>query len=100
MAIDGIYNIAIKTPLGDQQAKLTLKTDGDTLTGTSESAMTGVTEITDGKVNGNALEWTENSKTPMGPIELKLKATVDGDKITGEATSPFGPMPFEGNHES
>lgn len=100
MTVDGIYNITIKTPLGDQQAKVTLKTDGDILTGTSESALTGVTELTDGKVNGNTLEWTENSKTPMGPIELNVKANVDGDKISGEAVSPFGPMPFEGGRES
>ena len=100
MAIDGIYNITIKTPLGDQQAKVTLKTGGDTLTGTSESAMTGVNELTDGKVNGNTLEWTENANSPLGPVELKVKATVDGDKISGEAVSPFGPMPFEGSRES
>ena len=100
MAIDGIYNITIKTPMGDQQAKLTLKTDGDTLTGTSESAMTGVNELTEGKVNGNALAWTENATTPMGPIELNMKATVDGGKISGEAVSPLGPMPFEGSRES
>ena len=99
MAIDGTYNITIKTPLGDQNVKLTLKTDGDTLTGTTESALTGVNEWTDGRVNGNEITWTENAKTPMGPVTLNMKATVEGDKITGQADSPFGPAPFEGSRE-
>jgi hypothetical protein len=100
MAIDGIYNITLKTPMGDQNAKLTLKTDGETLTGTSESAMTGVTELTDGMVKGNELTWTENAKTPMGPLTFNMTATVNGDKISGQANSPFGTSPFEGSRES
>lgn len=99
MAIDGIYNITIHTPMGDQKAKLNLKTDGDTLTGTSESEMTGVSEILEGKVNGNELTWKENVNTPMGPLELSLKVTIDGDTITGESNTPFGAAPLEGSRE-
>jgi len=99
MAIDGTYNITINTPMGDQEAKLTFKTDGNILTGTSESAMAGISEIEDGKVNGNELTWTENVKTPMGPLTLNMTVTVDGDRISGEANTPFGPAPFEGSRE-
>ena len=99
MAIDGTYTITIHTPIGDQEAKLVLKTDGDTLTGTSESAMTGVSEIEDGRVNGNELTWTENVKTPMGPLTLNVTVTVDGDKISGQVNTPFGPSPLEGSRE-
>jgi hypothetical protein len=100
MAIDGVYNITIKTPMGDQQAKLTLKTDGDTLTGTSESAMTGVTELSEGIVSGNAIEWSEKTSSPMGVMEFNMKATVDGDKISGQAVSALGLALFDGNRES
>ena len=99
MAIDGTYNITIHTPMGDQEAKLTLKTDGSTLTGNSESAMAGISEIEDGKVNGNELTWTENVKTPMGPFTLNVTVTVEGDKISGEVNTPFGPSPLEGSRE-
>ena len=99
MAIDGTYNITIHTAMGDQEAKLTLKTDGSTLTGTSESAMAGISEIEDGKVNGNELTWTENVKTPMGPMTLNVTVTVDGDKMSGEVNTPFGPSPLEGSRE-
>jgi hypothetical protein len=99
MAIDGTYHITLHTPMGDQEAKLTLKTDGDAVTGTSESAMTGVSEIEDGKINGNELTWTENVKTPMGSLTLNMTVTVNGDKISGQANSPFGPLPLEGSRE-
>ena len=85
--------------MGDQKATLKLKTDGDTLTGTSESSLTGVTEITEGKVNGSQITWTENSKTPMGPLTLNMTANVDGDRISGQANSPFGPASFKGTRE-
>ena len=38
MAIDGTYKIEIDTPMGKQEATLTLKTAGDKLSGTAESA--------------------------------------------------------------
>ena len=99
MAIDGIYNITFHTPMGDQKVKLNLKTDGDTLTGTSESDMTGLSKITEGKVNGNELTWTENVNTPMGPLTMNLKVTVDGDSITGGTNTPFGAAHLEGSRE-
>lgn len=99
MAIDGTYNTSLKTPMGDQQVKLILKVEGNTLTGTLESQLTGLNELTDGSVEGNELSWTVNAKTPMGPLKLKVMATVDGDKISGKAGSPFGDMPFDGTRE-
>ncbi|MBN1850834.1 MAG: hypothetical protein JW932_19860 [Deltaproteobacteria bacterium] len=99
MAIDGTYNTLLKTPMGDQQVKLILKTEGNVLTGILESQLTGVNELTDGSVDGNELAWTVNAKTPMGPLKLKVTAAVDSDKITGKADSPFGAMPFEGARE-
>jgi hypothetical protein len=54
--------------------------------------MRGVSEIEDGKVNGNELTWTENVKTPMGSLTLNVTVTVDGDKISGQANTPFAPF--------
>jgi len=94
MAIDGTYNITIHTPIGDQKVKLTLKTLGNTLSGTSESSM-GVTTFT-GTVNGNEVKWTDNATTPMGSLKIDMKGRVEGDKISGQAVSAFGPAPFDG----
>ena len=95
MGADGIWNVTMKTPMGDQEGTLTLATDGDTLTG-SMSGPQGSMEVEDGTVDGNSLSWTVNMTSPM-PIKVESTATVDGDSITGEAKlGPFGPASFSG----
>jgi hypothetical protein len=95
MAVDGVYNITVNTPMGSQVSKLTLITSGNTLTGTNESQMMGTSKLT-GTVNGNEVQWEENASTPMGDIKISFKGKVEGDKISGEATTPFGSIPLEG----
>jgi len=95
MAADGTYNITMTTPIGPQQAKLTLKSDGSSLSGTLESAM-GPEEFSGGVVDGNRCEWNAIVRTPIGPLKLKVSATVDGDTISGQAVTPFGTAAFKG----
>jgi hypothetical protein len=95
MAADGTYNITLTTPMGPQQARLTLKSDGGSLSGVYESAM-GLEEFSGGVVDGNRCEWSTTARTPMGPLKLKVSAAVDGDKISGTAVTSFGTATFEG----
>lgn len=95
MAVDGSYTITVHTQIGDQMRKMTFKTEGSVLKGTSEDPIAGVVAIT-GTVNGNVVEWTQNVDTPKGLLKVDFKGTVDGDKISGQAVSEFGPSPFDG----
>lgn len=95
MAVDGSFNITVYTPMGPQRSKVTFKTAGNALSGTSENPMAGVTAFA-GTVNGNEVQWAENVNTPMGPLKIDFKGTVDGDKISGQAVTMFGPSPFDG----
>ncbi len=95
MAIDGTYNIVANTPIGPQETRLEIKTEGSKLTGTG-TGMGSTNQIENGKVEGNIAEFTINAATPFGPIKLDFKLTFDGDKVTGEAMSPFGPQPITG----
>ncbi len=52
MAIDGTYEVEVKTPIGRQQVKLNLKTDGAVLSGSTESTF-GLYTFNDGTVNGD-----------------------------------------------
>ena len=56
-AIDGSWDTVVKSPLGDQKAVLTVKTDGATWTGSQVGAQ-GSAEITDGIVDGETIKWT------------------------------------------
>ncbi|MFN3518846.1 hypothetical protein ACQKJZ_02310 [Sphingomonas sp. NPDC019816] len=94
MAIDGTYDVMVKSPLGEQKSKLIVKTAGDTFTGTNSGA-NGTFDI-NGAVNGNTLTWQQAITTPM-PMTLDMAATIDGDALTGSAKAgAFGSFPMTG----
>ncbi|APG62093.1 peptidase M16 [Sphingorhabdus lutea] len=94
-AVDGEYNVTIKSPMGDQSGVLTVNSDGATWTGSMAGSL-GTMDITDGKVDGNILTWTMNMTVPM-PMTLEGTATVDGDALTGEVKAgAFGSMGLSG----
>lgn len=95
MSIDGTYNITLNTPMGKQDGKLTLKADGDTLTGNMEQMGNSV-DLANGKVDGDKLTWDASITTPM-PMTLKFEAALDGDNIAGDVElGAFGKASFEG----
>ena len=95
MAVDGKWNITINSPMGAQQAELSLKADGSTLTGT-QAGRQGSMDIADGKVDGNNVSWSISITSPM-PMTLEHSGTVDGDKISGNVKAgAFGSFPFSG----
>ena len=96
MAVDGTYNMEIDTPMGKQTSKLTLKTDGNALSGTMESAF-GTMEFSGGAVSGDEVAWVMEVSGPMGSMKLEHKGTVTGDDISGEVkVGDFGTSPFKG----
>jgi hypothetical protein len=78
---DGVWDCTMKTPVGDQKTVLTIKTDGNTFTGTSAGTQ-GTAEIHDGKIDGDAISWTMEVKSPF-PMKLEGKLTLAGDTLTG-----------------
>ena len=95
MAVDGIYNLEIDTPMGKQEAKLTIKTAGNKLTGTMENSM-GKNDIA-GTVKGNDVSWGMELNSPMGDLKLEFTGKVTGVEITGEVKiGSFGTSRFTG----
>jgi hypothetical protein len=95
MAIDGTYKIEIDTPMGKQEATLTLKASGDKLSGTAESMM-GKNDFT-GTVNGNDVAWNMDINSPMGQMKLEYSGKITGNDIAGEVKAGnFGSSPFKG----
>ncbi len=94
MSADGNWNMTMNTPMGPQTATLTLKSDGDALTG-SMTGPQGAVDLEDGKIDGDNLTWKITAAQMNMTIEFT--ATVDGDKITGEAElGSFGKATLEG----
>ena len=96
MAVDGTYNIEVTTQRGVRPSKLTLKTDGDSLSGTY-GGQQGEQPFSGGTVSGNDLSWSVKMSGPMGEMQLNFKGTVSGDEISGEVQmGNFGSGAFKG----
>jgi len=96
MAVDGTYNIEVTTPRGARPSTLTLKTDGDSLSGTY-GGQQGEQAFSGGTVSGNDVAWSVQMSGPMGEIKLDFKGTVSGDEISGEVQlGSFGSGTFKG----
>ena len=96
MSADGAWNVTINSPMGAQQATLTLATDGDSLSGTMAGAQ-GTQEFSGGTVDGDNLTWEVDMTQPM-PMKLEISATVAGDEISGTVKlGAFGEASFSGN---
>ena len=95
MAVDGTWNITVNSPMGAQKSTVTIKTSGNTLTGSAQSPQ-GSQELANGKVDGNNVSWQVSITTPM-PMTLEFNGAVDGDKISGNVKAgAFGSFPFSG----
>jgi hypothetical protein len=96
MSVAGTYEVVAKTPMGAQKSILTVNVDGDSFTGSNVGAM-GELAITDGKVEGQTLTWSNQITSPM-PMKIDCTATVDGDTISGTVTAGmFGSFPLTGS---
>ena len=95
MSADGSWNCTINSPMGAQQATMTLVTDGSSLSGKMEGAQ-GTQEFDDGTSDGNNLTWKIEMTSPM-PMTLEVSAAVDGDTIGGNVKlGAFGDATFTG----
>ncbi|GAB4525181.1 MAG: hypothetical protein Kow00133_13670 [Amphiplicatus sp.] len=95
MAVNGKWNLVIKTPMGDQQGVLSLNQDGDSLTGEMSGAM-GSVPIENGRVEGESLKWSAKVTSPM-PITLEFDGKLDGENIAGSVKlGAFGSSTFSG----
>ncbi len=96
MGADGTWNLALKTPMGDQSVTLVIESEGSSLTGKLVTPQ-GEMAIGDGTADGDSLSWTAEMTEPMA-MKLEFTAQVDGDAISGDAKlGSFGNATFSGN---
>jgi hypothetical protein len=96
MAADGNWNLVIETPMGQRQATLSVKTEGNVLKG-SQSAEGQSIDIFDGAAKGNDVSWKVAITDPMD-MTLEFTGAVDGDQMSGSVKlGPFGDAQFSGS---
>lgn len=96
--VSGTWDAIINSPMGEQKVTLTLKQDGDAVTGTASGAQ-GSSDVQDGKVDGDTFTWKQDITVPM-PMTLEGTTTVAGDEMTGAIKAgAFGDMPFKASKQ-
>lgn len=99
-SIDGVW-VSQRT-MGERTITqtFTLKTDGNTLTGTISVAFGDmeprVSEIKEGKIDGNKFTFKTVMQTPNGEMTSTYEGTVEGDVLKGTSMREGGQArPFE-----
>ena len=95
MAVDGDWKLVLETPMGPQEARLTVvSTSAETFDGVLNGASGQQTFV--GSIEGNTLIWQTDITNPM-PLTLDFNVTVEGDSLTGSAKlGMFGDAPVTG----
>ena len=93
-SVAGTWDLNIDA--GGQQiaATMTLKQDGDKLTGTMNSPFFGAAEMGDLKVEGDKFSFTANLSVQGQSVAIIGSGTVSGDSMQGSISSPMGPASF------
>ncbi len=97
--IEGDWQLAMQSPMGRTEPKVTLRIEGSDLSGTFTGQL-GTTDFSGGTVDGNELTWTVEFKAMGRSISMNCKASIDGDKLTGQIAGPRGTMPITGKRIS
>jgi hypothetical protein len=95
MSVEGIYKILVKTPLGPQDAQITLHAEGSSLSGSIETVK-GCSNFSGGTINGNEFHFAARIGTPIGRVHAEVEGRVEGMRLTAIATLPLGKAEIEG----
>jgi hypothetical protein len=90
MNATGIWNLTIKTPMGEQKMRVQLIEDGETLTGTVQDGSQPAAAIKMGSIKGNQLGWKFDVKKPF-PTTVTVALQLDGNAMTGSAKAGIFP---------
>ena len=93
--IDGDWKITIHSPMGAQNVTLSLKADGDKLSGSMSGPM-GSQTFDNGTVTGDSFSFSTNISQPM-PMQIEVNGNVEGDAVKGDVKAGgFGRFPMSG----
>ena len=74
--VTGKWTAKFATQVGDQEYTYELVQKGTTLTGTATGSLTGKTQISEGKVDGDKISFIENAMYMDMPLRFEYTGTV------------------------
>jgi hypothetical protein len=96
--VTGTWNLTVETSGGSGNPILTLKQDGETVTGTYKGQL-GEAPLK-GTVKGNAIKLSFKVNVQGQDLEVEYAGTVEGDSMKGKVTlGTFGEGTFTGKKQ-
>lgn len=77
----GKWTAKFATQVGEQEYTYELVAKGTTLTGTATGNLTGKTQISEGKVDGDKISFVENAMYMDMPLRFEYTGTVTNDEL-------------------
>lgn len=93
--MDGLYEMNIKTPMGNIQAKVKLITNGNNLSGYIE-AMGKRNDFSGGRVNGNNFMISGSINASIATIKYDIQGSVQGNILDVNANTNMGSFKLQG----
>ena len=93
----GVWNLVIRTPQRDMNVTLTLRRDGERVSGTM-TGPTGAVDLRNVTLDGNQLRFTATVHMDGNGIDTTASGTIEGDSIRGVfTTTALGSFEFTGS---
>jgi len=93
--MDGIYETNINTPMGNINGRVTLKTNGDNISGVLD-VMGSKNQLDGGKVKGNQCYFKGNMKNNMLNIQYEIMGELKGNTLDIFAKTNMGEFKLQG----
>lgn len=92
--MDGTYKVTLRTPMGTYNGMLTLRVNGQALSGKVE-AMNNELEFT-GQADGDNFSFSIAFDIGWDKVKADVTGQVAGDTLTARANTSYGIIPMEG----
>ena len=93
--MDGIYEMNIKTPMGNMASKIKLITNGTNLGGYIE-VLGKRNEFSGGKISGNNFTISGSAHTSIATIKYDIQGMVEGNILHLNANTNMGSFKLQG----
>jgi hypothetical protein len=94
--ISGAWNITVEIPGQSVPVTLTLKQEGEKLSGNVQSGFFGTAQIRNGSATGESFSFDVTVAVGGQNMDVSFTGKVSGTQISGTATSSQGATPFSG----
>ncbi|MCS6874916.1 MAG: amidohydrolase family protein [Pyrinomonadaceae bacterium] len=94
--LTGVWNLTIEAMGQSLPATLNLNQQGNTLSGTLQTAVTGTTNIKEGKVTADGFSFLLDINFGGNQVEVTVTGKVTGNQMSGSIQSQQGTFSFSG----